>query len=283
MPKIGIVLSGGFAKGAYQIGILKALTEFFDKDQISCVSASSIGAVNAYAFMAGKIDDVEQMWLNLDIDSFGKFVSKYVKSTYITDTIGEIVGESGAPQSDMYITCFNFSKMKLNYINLKDIGKDDVKAYLRASVTMPMFSHAVDIGGMRYVDGGLIDNVPVKPLMNQDIDYAIVIHFDNHNYIFENHHFNNKLIKINFLDEKFIKNSLTFDKESISYMLRTGYEESMALLDIIFKNGIDDLEYIYHKIGFVDSLRGNKKFRLTGDVVVGNINRVLKKVVGYKL
>ena len=35
MSKIGLVLSGGFAKGAYQIGILKALDEFVAYDNIN--------------------------------------------------------------------------------------------------------------------------------------------------------------------------------------------------------------------------------------------------------
>ncbi|MCL2415580.1 MAG: patatin-like phospholipase family protein, partial [Defluviitaleaceae bacterium] len=87
MPKIGIVLSGGFAKGAYQIGILKAIREFFTHDQFSCISASSVGALNAYAFMVDKIGFAEDIWKNIDFKGFRKFLSIYVGSSYIDDAI----------------------------------------------------------------------------------------------------------------------------------------------------------------------------------------------------
>jgi hypothetical protein len=57
----------------------------------------------------------------------------------------------------------------------------------------------------------------------------------------------------------------------------------MTLFDMILKRGADDLEYIYHKIKFLNDLRGRKKFRLTGDVVVNNVNKVLKKIVASKI
>ena len=43
---IGLVLSGGMAKGAYQVGALKAINELFPKGSIKYISASSIGVLN---------------------------------------------------------------------------------------------------------------------------------------------------------------------------------------------------------------------------------------------
>ena len=42
---IGLVLAGGFAKGAYQIGALRAIREYFEPEDIEYVSASSIGII----------------------------------------------------------------------------------------------------------------------------------------------------------------------------------------------------------------------------------------------
>ena len=282
MANIGIVLAGGFAKGAYQIGILKAIQEYFTINQVKCVSASSIGALNGYAFLVDKLDVAEEMWLTSEFKSARDFAARYLRSSYFADTVETLVGDSGNPASNLYITSFNCTKLKLEYINLRNVKRENLKAYLRAGVTLPMFSHAVDIEGKKYVDGGLVDNIPVKPLMplmkKGAIDYAIIIHFGNDNFIFENSAFDDKLIRIIFMDEKIVKNSLSFDPGSIAAMIRTGYEESMALFDIIFRDGIDDLDAIYKKIHFVNSLKRNRKLRLTGDVVMGNINKVLKKI-----
>ena len=50
---VGLVLSGGGAKGAYQIGMLRALEELGISRQISVISGTSIGAFNALAYAVG--------------------------------------------------------------------------------------------------------------------------------------------------------------------------------------------------------------------------------------
>ena len=45
MPKLGLVLSGGGAKGAYQVGVMKALVEL-GITQIDGIAGASIGALN---------------------------------------------------------------------------------------------------------------------------------------------------------------------------------------------------------------------------------------------
>jgi hypothetical protein len=44
--KLGLVLSGGGAKGAYQLGVWKAMEEFDLSRRVRAVSGSSVGALN---------------------------------------------------------------------------------------------------------------------------------------------------------------------------------------------------------------------------------------------
>ena len=70
--KVGLVLSGGGAKGAYQVGVVKALREL--GTSIDMVSGASIGALNgailasAPSFTTG-VDRLEKLWLTLANDS----------------------------------------------------------------------------------------------------------------------------------------------------------------------------------------------------------------------
>jgi len=70
--KVGLVLSGGGAKGAYQVGVVKALREL--GTTIDMVSGASIGALNgailasAPSFTTG-VDRLEKLWLTLAKDS----------------------------------------------------------------------------------------------------------------------------------------------------------------------------------------------------------------------
>jgi len=283
MAKVGIVLAGGFAKGAYQVGILNAIGNFFCQEQIHYMSASSIGVLNAYAFLTGKMELANKMWSTVKFKSFRAFTKDYLRSNMIEDVISELVEDADIARGNLYATCFNCTKAELNYVNLMDISHGDVGNYLRASVTMPLFSRAVEIAGNKYVDGGLVDNIPVTPLTRHALDYILVVHFDNHNYTFENADFDSRLIKMNFTDEKFIKNSMAFDNASLNQMLTVGYDEGNALLSKVFDKGIDDVEYILTRAKQTSEQRGAQKVRLTGDVVVSNINKLLKKFITYKI
>ena len=283
LPNVGLVLSGGFAKGAYQIGVLNALKETFQDEQVNYICASSIGALNAYAFVHNKMDIAENIWRSIDFSGFRSLYKTYSDGTYIAKIIDEIMGETDFPQPNLYISCLNITKIKLNYINLKNVRPEFVKDYLLASVMVPIFSRAVEISGMKYVDGAVIDNIPIKPLMNRPLDYAIVVHFDNQDYRFENPCLDRKLIKITFPDNKLIRTSLAFDQESITHMIEVGYERAISLFEVIFKNGVQDTSDICQRIEFINGAREKQIFRLTGDVVLNNTNKVLKKIISSNI
>lgn len=70
--KVGLVLSGGGAKGAYQVGVLKALREL--GTQIDAVSGASIGALNGGVLASAPsldvaIERLERLWGRLAMDS----------------------------------------------------------------------------------------------------------------------------------------------------------------------------------------------------------------------
>lgn len=92
----------------------------------------------------------------------------------------------------------------------------------------------------------------------------------------------NRIIKLTFPDDKIISNSINVNHNAIIYMVNEGYCRTRRILSDIFSNGTDDLETIYHKIEQNNLLEPNKKIRITGDVVVTNMNKVVKKIVRNK-
>ena len=65
MAKLGLVLSGGGAKGAYHVGVIKALQEV--GIQIDMISGASIGALNAAVLLSAEnqqqgLNHLEQLW-----------------------------------------------------------------------------------------------------------------------------------------------------------------------------------------------------------------------------
>lgn len=64
--KIGLVLDGGGGKGAYHIGVFKALKEFDISKNINAVSGTSAGAFNTCLFPIYNINSkiAENIWIN---------------------------------------------------------------------------------------------------------------------------------------------------------------------------------------------------------------------------
>lgn len=59
---VGLVLAGGGAKGAFEIGVWRALREAGLERRIQGLSGASIGAVNSLLFAKGDIDSAERLW-----------------------------------------------------------------------------------------------------------------------------------------------------------------------------------------------------------------------------
>ena len=66
--KIGLVLGGGGGKGAYQVGVWKALREYKIEKYINHISATSIGSLNSLMFVSGNLDKAIDVWGNISKD-----------------------------------------------------------------------------------------------------------------------------------------------------------------------------------------------------------------------
>ncbi len=283
--KVGLVLSGGFAKGAYQVGALRAIREFVPMEDIASISAASIGAPNAYAFANGRLDMIEQMWRDIcDTDS-RLFITSILRSSLLQQDIKKLCEEDdkiNVPFYVPYLEVTNLANLSVTYKDFSKISSEKLLRYLKASIAFPLYNKAVKIGERSFFDGAVIDNIPVYPLLSHELDYIICIYFDDIGYKFEDKRFDDKVIKITFPDMKSVRNSLLVEPKEIDHMLSEGYERTMYVLRSIFANGHDDLEFIRRAIGIHNTHMGAPKLRLTGDVVVTNVNKALSMFLRRK-
>ena len=147
---------------------------------------------------------------------------------------------------------------------------------------MPFYNKGITIGDKTLYDGAVIDNIPIYPVLKNDLDYVICIYFDDFNYIFEGYEADNKIIKLTFPDDKIISNSINVNHDAITYMVDEGYRRTKRILSEIFASGTEDFGAIYQRIEQINSQDDKKKIRITGDVIVTNMNKVVKKVVRHK-
>ncbi|MCL2840236.1 MAG: patatin-like phospholipase family protein [Defluviitaleaceae bacterium] len=279
MCNIGLVLSGGMAKGAYQIGALRAIGEFFDPSDFKYVSSASVGALNTYVFLTNAMEKGIEIWSSVSGGNVKKWATSILKSDFMQQAVRKIAASSSAISNTCYIPLVSIKKRKLIYVDIGKVPPQDIEPYLQASIAMPVFNASVLIDGEYFYDGAIVDNIPIQPILQHPIDYIICIYFDEHDYIFENELLDNKVIKMNFSDNKIISSSICMTDDSIQYMIEEGYARAMQILQQVFASGTENLDAVYKQIEQLNKASEKKNLRITGDVIVNNMNRVVKKFI----
>ena len=172
--KIGLALAGGGTKGFAHIGAIKAFEEIgLTFNFIAGTSVGSmIGAVLAAGFKADEIFKIAGGLKEKDITlhpiPFLNMTTKGVENI-ITSTLGEeaTIEDLNIPFAAV-TTCLNdgeevvFRKGRL------------VKA-VSASCAVPGVFKPVSINGKNYVDGGVVNNLPINVVAEEDCDVIIAV------------------------------------------------------------------------------------------------------------
>ncbi len=168
-----LVLAGGSTRGAIQIGMLQVLAEHgFVPDRIY---GSSVGAINGVGFAADPtregVERMTQIWLRIkreDVYPQGRLHGPWLylqqrDAVYANTGLRAIV-EEGFPYERLEDAPV---PVEVVATSLADGGErwftygPAVDAVL-ASAAMPAIFPPVEIDGERYIDGGVVDNVPIQ-------------------------------------------------------------------------------------------------------------------------
>lgn len=163
--KIGIVLSGGGIRGIAHLGVLKALKD--KKTAISAVTGTSAGAIVG-ALYANDIDPYEilqvfnktQLIRHLRV-AFGSPALLNLETAF--SLLNDYIPHNSFEhlKTPLTITATNFNEGKLVYFSEGEL----IRKVLASSCIPGIFS-PIMIDGVLYVDGGVMNNFPVEPLLN---------------------------------------------------------------------------------------------------------------------
>lgn len=196
--KIGIALGGGGARGSYQIGILRALEEAHILENVHHISGTSIGAINTLMVMAKlsyeRMIEIWGMINNSDIYGSGpdrlkmdrlgifslqdafKVLQREVSLSEIRNSKIQGYATSAKLKKDSLLSQVLIHRMEKEVFHLNDF-KDPHKAVL-ASASIPVLFGSTSIDDDHYVDGGALDNCPVKPLLDQGCNIVLAVPID---------------------------------------------------------------------------------------------------------
>jgi len=203
---IALVLGGGGGKGAYQIGAWQAMREYGVDKLIGGVTGTSVGALNAALFIQGNFDTAKTVWEAVDNDKIlkldktrhfdalkkfklGRIVSDGIFSNQgLLELINTYIDVDGINSAAIpaFATCCPVPEFKLRdlkfpdpvYFRLNGRTREEITSILLASSAIPLVFDSVQIQGREYVDGGLVDNIPIHPLYDLGFRRFVVINLD---------------------------------------------------------------------------------------------------------
>jgi len=203
-PKIGLVLSGGGAKGLAHIGILKSLEEAgITPDFITGTSMGSImGGLYAIGYTADEIKHIalEADWIQLlsnrcslnevvfeEKDYYNRYINELNLNGYKLELpkgliegqkLSNLLSKLTSPVHSQN----DFSQLPIPYACVAADIETGLKVVLnsgslarsmRASMAIPSIFTPVEINGQLLVDGGIVRNFPVEESLEMGADYII--------------------------------------------------------------------------------------------------------------
>lgn len=263
MGKVGLVLSGGGSRGAYQIGVWQALRELGVK--IDLVAGTSVGAINGAIICQGGFDIAASIWKEVETSMVFdlKESNRTLKKSDFNIGIGgipldqlnqyakEIITNGGADVSglkgllsnhldeklirespvDFGLVTVEYPSMKPYYMQKKDIPQGQLVDYILASASCFPAIKTYDIGNRRFIDGAYSDNLPINFALEMGAESIIAVDLESIGVIHKSKLNNaDKLITISSPWD--LGNFLTFNKINSSRIMRLGYLDAFKSFEL---------------------------------------------------
>ena len=187
--KIGLCLAGGGAKGAFQAGVIYGLYEKGIK--FDAIAGTSIGAINGYYIYTENVNKLKEMWINIQkIGENGvEIVDNTVDNSLAIDELRGLINNSSysKPCYINYVEVKN-SKLEEKIVDISELSYEDALLSIKYSSLLP-FRPSKELKPFEQfgkdlieglydgykLDGGILNNVLIKPLIEAKMDKIIVI------------------------------------------------------------------------------------------------------------
>lgn len=249
MGKTALVLGGGGARGAYEVGVWQALCEMDIPVQI--VTGTSVGALNAAAIASGSIDRVSKLWRTLRTDMVFSIdvddtlpakqkvaaAAKELLRRYPTQgamdasplklLLARYCDEESVRNSPIRcgIVCSDVTTGKSVERFCDEIPEGRLHSYLLASSAVFPAVKLRRVEGKLLADGGYRDNLPVGLAIRGGADKIIAVDLDS---VFSLRPTLGKAKDLKLIRSYWnLGPMLIFDKEQIKRNIRLGYLDTM--------------------------------------------------------
>ncbi len=189
-PRTAWVLGGGGNLGSVQVGMLRALA---DRGEVpDLVVGCSVGSLNGLAMAADPspagVEHLRRIWLDVRGDDLFPatkmsgpwMLLKKSPSLYPDDGIRDLIARCAPHQRiEDYPIPFECVATNLHTGRAHWFDRGPVDEAVRASAALPAALPPVEIDGVHYIDGAVVDNVPISRALLRGVERIIVLHVGN--------------------------------------------------------------------------------------------------------
>lgn len=214
-----LVLGGGGGKGAYEIGVWKALREMGYANRFSCVLGTSVGALNGALFCRNNPEMAEQIWLeDLKQEEILPVSFNRIAHAILSGNLAGLFGQDGLkrllerylpevmPDSPYFYVCtskigqsnqnsgiiealFADENYEAEYVKMNGLSRREAIPFLLASAALPVIYSPVRMrgGGGTHRDGGMLarNNVPYLEAIRMGYEKILAVSLINDTLGFE--------------------------------------------------------------------------------------------------
>lgn len=179
--RIALVLGSGGARGTAHIGVIRELEK--QGYEISSISGTSMGALVGGVYASGKLDEYE-LWLRslskMDIFNLVDFTlstSGIIKADKVLKVIQEFI-----PDQKIEELPIKYAAVATDLKQRKEIVITEGSLFeaIRASISIPLVVTPVLKNDTLFVDGGVLNPIPVNRVFRQKNDILIAVDVNAH-------------------------------------------------------------------------------------------------------
>lgn len=253
---LGLVLEGGGARGAYEIGAVRAFIE--NGYKFDGVVGTSIGSINAAAIAQGDFEKAYELWQTIspslifpddekllsiiadgDVEieelpeMFRKITAlvknKGIDTSHIKAFLNEYIDEKKLRESETEfgLVTFSISDRKSVELFKNDIPEGTLVDYLLASSMLPLFKKE-KLDGKFFADGGYSDVCPYNMLIDRGYDELVIIRVFGVGITKKMRSKKTKIQTVIPSDK--LPGMLDFSREAISSSMKMGYYDALRVI-----------------------------------------------------
>lgn len=173
--KTALVLGGGGARGAYEIGVWQALQELDIEPDI--VTGTSVGAINGAVIVQNAFDLAVNLWKEISTPMVVDIGKPRKEGSQLKELLGKYLDEEKirARGIDFGLATVELPVPQARHFFLEDIPKGQLLDYVVASASLFPAIKMADIGDTKFVDGGYLDNLPVGMALERGAKKIIAV------------------------------------------------------------------------------------------------------------